>query len=259
MRGGSFYTGGIMEVMLVVGNWKAYVNTREEARKLFATAKRLASVKRVRLVLAPSAPHLGLLAPGNRSKVSFAAQDVSTTTVGAATGEVSGGVLKNIGVKYVIVGHSERRAQGETDVYVLEKVRRALANGLIPILCIGEHERDADAQYLFFLREQLMTIVGALSPKERTQLVIAYEPVWAIGKSAHEAMSGRELAEMVLYIKKLLAEVLPGKVNNKILYGGSVDATNIRDIAAESNIDGFLVGRASSEPKSLSALVKALA
>ena len=250
---------GIMKTMIVVSNWKANVNTREDARKLFATAKRLASVKRVKLVLAPSTPHLGLLAPGNRSKVGFAAQDLSDTTVGAATGEVVGQVLRNIGVGYVLLGHSERRAKGETDALVAEKARRALANGLIPIICIGESARDEDAQYLSFLKDQIASVYGALSPKERLSVIVAYEPVWAIGKSASDAMGGAELAEMALYIKKVLADYFPGKVPTKVLYGGSVDASNIRDIAGGSRIDGFLVGRASTDPKSLTALVKALA
>ncbi|HRH24378.1 MAG TPA: triose-phosphate isomerase, partial [Candidatus Paceibacterota bacterium] len=195
--------------MLVVANWKSYVETREEAKKLFALAKRLASsVRRVRIVLAPSTPHLGLLAPGNRSKVAVAAQDISDTTVAAATGEVSGSTLRNIGATYVIVGHSERRARGETDAVVVEKVRRALVNGLTPILCVGERERDADAQYLVLLKSQISSVFSLLSPKERLDVILAYEPVWAIGKHAGDGPSPSDIAEMVLYIRKVLSEYL---------------------------------------------------
>ncbi len=248
--------------MIVVANWKSYVETREEAKKLFALAKRLmAAVRRVKIVLAPAYPHVGLLAPGNRSRVAFAAQDVSDTTVSAATGEVSGATLRNIGATYAIVGHSERRAKGETDAMVAEKVRRALVNGLTPILCIGERERDEDAQYLSILKSQIAAVFSVLSPKERLQVIVAYEPVWAIGKHASDAPSPEDIAEMVLYIRKVLSDYLPGKnaKSAKILYGGSAESANVRAIAGGSGVDGFLVGHASAEPAMFAALVKALA
>lgn len=247
--------------MLIVANWKAYVETREEAKKLFALAKRLtAKVKRVKMVLVPPAPYLGLLSVGNRSRVAFGAQDVSDTLAGAATGEVSGGLLKNLGVSYVIIGHSERRARGETDVLIVEKVRRALANRLTPILCIGEKERDPDAQYLLLLKRQISSVFTDLTPKERLEVVVAYEPVWAIGKRADEAPSAQDIGEMVLYIRKVLSEFLMGKSAAKatVLYGGAVEAGNIRSIAGGSGVDGFLVGHASAEASQFSALVKAL-
>jgi triosephosphate isomerase len=247
--------------MLIVANWKSYVETREEAKKLFAIAKRLVtSIRRVRIVLAPSAPHLGLLVPGNRSKVAFAGQDVSDTTVSAATGEISGATLRNIGATYVIVGHSERRAKGETDAIVAEKMKRALVNGLTPILCIGEKERDPEARYLGLLRSQIAAVFSNLSPREQLCVIIAYEPIWAIGKSAADALAPTDLAEMVLYIRKVLSEYLPGKSAAKttILYGGSVESANVRDIAGGSQVDGFLVGRASADPAMFQALVKAL-
>ncbi len=250
-----------MEAMLIVANWKTYVETREEAKKLLASAKRLASVRRVKLVLVPPAPLLGLLAPGNRSKVSFGAQDVSTTTVGNATGEVSAAVLRSIGAKYVIVGHSERRAMGETDAVVAEKVKRVLAEGLTPIVCVGERERDADARYLLGLKQQIGSVFAPLDPKQRLSVIIAYEPLWAIGKQAADSIAASDLGEMVLYIRKVLGNYLPGKAAAKavVLYGGSVEASNIRGLAGGSNVDGFLVGHASVDPGMFPNLVKALA
>lgn len=251
----------IMGVMLIVANWKSYIETRDEAKRLFALAKRLAAkIRRVEIVLAPSAAHLGLLAPGNRSKVKFGAQDISDTTVSAATGEISAATVRNIGADYTIVGHSERRARGETDAVVTEKVRRALVNGLTPILCVGERERDHDAQYLVLLKQQIANVFSVLSPKERLEVVVAYEPVWAIGKHAGEAPSPADIAEMVLYIRKILGEYLPGKSAAKamVLYGGGVEAGDIRDIAGGSGVDGFLVGHASADSAMFSALVKAL-
>ncbi len=257
MRGKNCYYGA----MLIVANWKAYVETREEAKKLFALAKRLVvSVRRVKIVLAPSMPHLGLLAPGNRSKVVFASQDMSDTTVSAATGEVTGGTLRNLGVDYVILGHSERRARGESDALIAEKVRRALVNGLTPILCVGERERDQDAQYLILLKQQISSVFSVLAPKERLEVVVAYEPVWAIGKHAGDAPSPQDIGEMTLYIRKVLSEFLPGKGATKatVLYGGSVESGNIRAIAGGSGVDGFLVGHASADASQFTALVKAL-
>jgi triosephosphate isomerase len=245
--------------MIIVANWKAYVETEEKAKKLFSTAKRLSLTSKTRLVLAPSAPQLGLFAPKNRSKVSFAAQNVSTWLAGAHTGAVTAATLVNLGVEYVIVGHSERRAAGETDAMVAEKLDRAIAQGLTPILCVGEHERDAASAYLAFVRAQITSALGSLSPKDRARVIIAYEPLWAIGKTSSEAINARDLAEMVLYIRKVLAELLPGKGSaTTVLYGGSVEPENIRALAGGSQVDGFLVGHASVDPKVYAALVKAL-
>ncbi|MCI0597507.1 triose-phosphate isomerase [Candidatus Parcubacteria bacterium] len=246
--------------MLIVANWKAYVETREEAKKLLALAKRLSKIRRIKIVLAPSFPHLGLLAPNNISKVAFAAQDISDTKIGIATGEVTGGALRSVGAQYVIVGHSERRARGETDALIAEKTKRALVNGLTPILCVGEKERDGDAHYLSELKHQLAAVFSALSPRERLGVVVAYEPVWAIGKHAADAMSSHDLAEMVLYIRKVLADYLPGKSAKSalILYGGSTEPANARGLAGGSGIDGFLVGHASVDHEMFPALVKSL-
>lgn len=246
--------------MLVVANWKAYVENRDDAKELFALAKRLvAASRKIKLVLAPPAPFLGLLAAGNRTKVLFAGQDVSLAKVGAATGEVSAGALRAAGASYVIVGHSERRAMGETDEIVAEKMKQALIRGLTPILCVGERERDEEARYLSGVRRQVETAFSGLSPRERLKVVVAYEPVWAIGRHADDAITSRDLTEMTLYIRKVLGEFLAGRSAQKavVLYGGSAEAPNVAELAA-TGIDGFLVGHASADPKMFAALVKAL-
>lgn len=243
--------------MLIVANWKAYVEDEAKAKRLYAAAKRLAAGGRHEIVLAPAAPYLGEFASANRSSVAFAAQDISETTGGAATGEVTAAINESVGATYAIVGHSERRAKGETDAMVLEKVRHALANGLTPILCVGERERDPEAKYLSFLRGQLSAVFEPLSLKERSRIVLAYEPVWAIGKGAAEAITPADLGEMVLYIRKVLGSYKgAGKV--RILYGGSVDPSNIRALAVGGGVDGFLIGHASTEVQSFGALVKAV-
>lgn len=246
--------------MLIVANWKAYVDSAARAKALVANAKRLAARSRHTFVLAPSAPHLGLFPKGGKRNFQFAAQDVSEKSGGAATGEVPASLLRELGVGYVIIGHSERRALGETDAVIALKAKQAFAAGLVPILCISERVRDADAQYLKELRDELVTVLDALSPKERTKIVIAYEPIWAIGKSARDAITPADLKEMILYIRKVLGQHMPVRVATKIrvIYGGSVEPANIRELSKEGGVDGFLIGHASVDVKTFSALVKEL-
>lgn len=246
--------------MLIVANWKAYIEEIGKARKLFALAKRLSGVTSVSLVLAPPAPLLGALALRNKSAVAFAAQDVSATTGGAKTGESTAQAYAAVGASYALVGHSERRAAGDTDEVVAEKLSHALAQGLTPVLCIGETERDGEGKYLAVVREELTRAIEALAPRERSKVIVAYEPLWAIGKTADAAIAPNDLAEMVLYIRKVLAELLPGKSSARslVLYGGSVEPENARALAAATGIDGLLVGHASVDPASFSLLVKRL-
>lgn len=247
-------------MLLIVANWKAYVEDVEKAKKLRALGKRLSAKKRTRLVLAPPAPFLSLLARGPASRLSYAIQDVSATSGGAQTGEITARAAAAAGASYAIVGHSERRARGETDAVIAEKLTHALAQGLTPILCIGERTRDREGRYLAFVREELSVALEVLAPKDRGKVIIAYEPIWAIGKTAADAIRPTDLTEMVLYIRKVLAELLPGKsaVQAQVLYGGSVESTGVRDLAAETGVDGFLVGHASVDPAMFSALVRAL-
>lgn len=249
----------MMRDMLIIGNWKAYVATNEDAKALVASTKRAAARSRAKIVLAPPFPYIGLLASGAKSKVMFGAQDVSDTTVGNATGEVTAQALKRLGATYAIVGHSERRARGETDAIVAAKAQRALSAGLIPVLCIGEAARDHDASYLQFLKAQLDAVMKPLQPKDRARIVIAYEPIWAIGKTAADSASPHDVAEMTLYIRKLLREHINEKeaARATILYGGSVEPENARALKKEGRVDGFLVGHASADPKMFAALIAA--
>ena len=247
-----------MPGMLVVANWKAYIDDLAKAKKLFALGKRLASGADVSIVLAPPAPLLGALAARNKSAVAFAAQDVSLSSGGAHTGEVTAQTYAAVGATYAILGHSERRAAGDTDPIVAEKLAHALAHGLTPILCVGEKERDGEGRYLAVVREELTLAIEPLAPKERAKIIVAYEPLWAIGKTADAAIGPNDLAEMVLYIRKVLAELLPGKSSARslVLYGGSVEPINARTLAAASGIDGLLVGHASVDPATFSLLIK---
>jgi len=257
--------------MLIVANWKAYVEDLAKAKKLFAIGKKLAQHQiefgagrardcGVEIVLAPPAPLLGALAVKNKSRVAFAAQDVSTTTGGAQTGEITAQTYAAAGATHAIIGHSERRAAGDTDSVIADKLAHVLAQGLTPILCVGEHERDTEGHYLAVVREELTRAMGVLSEKERARIIVAYEPIWAIGKTAVAAIAPNDLAEMTLYIRKVLAELLPGRSakNSLVLYGGSVEPSDIRGLAAVSGVDGFLVGHASVDPHTFTLLVKQL-
>lgn len=247
--------------MLIASNWKAYVSDVKTAKALVAAGKRaVAGKNKLQLVIAPSAPYIGLFADGKKpsKRLSFGAQDVSMAAGGAVTGEVTADTLKGLGLTHVIVGHSERRAMGETDEMVLVKVKQALASGLIPILCIGERERDPEAKYLTFLRRQVAAVYESIAPKDRGRIVIAYEPIWAIGKSALQSIQPHDLHEMVLYIRKALSDYVPNAKSISILYGGSVDSSNIRALAEKGEVQGFLIGRASAEIATYSGLIKAL-
>ncbi len=246
--------------MLIVANWKAYVEELAKAKKLFATSKRLVRATGSHIVLAPPAPLLGALAVRNKSAVAFAAQDVSITTGGAFTGEATAQAYAAAGATYAILGHSERRSAGDTDALIITKLSHALAHGLTPILCVGERERDGEGRYLALVREELTVAIESLAQKERVKVIIAYEPLWAIGTTAEHSIGLKDLSEMVLYIRKVLAELMPGKSSSRslILYGGSVERDNARDLAASSGIDGFLIGHASVDPHAFTLLVKQL-
>ncbi len=246
--------------MFIVANWKAYVEDFGKAKKLFAISKRQARDSKNKIVLAPPAPFLGAFALKNKSEVAFAAQDVSITTGGAKTGEITAQAYAAVGAAFAIIGHSERRAEGDSDAIVAKKLAHALTHGLIPILCVGEHARDDDGRYLSFIREELTLAIEPLTVKERAKIIVAYEPLWAIGTAAVSAIEPNDLAEMILYTRKILAELLPGKssAHVSVLYGGSVELNNVRALAANSGVDGFLVGRESVDPVAFSALVKQL-
>lgn len=252
-----------MQVMMIVANWKAYVEQTAKAKALMAAAKRVAAKGAVKVVIAPPAPYLGLFATGKlptKNSVILATQDVSDSTGGAATGEVTSILLSEMGVSYAIIGHSERRAMGESDELVFSKVQHALAHGISPIVCIGERERDSEAHYLHFLRKQIASVYAPLDQKDRMRIVLAYEPIWAIGKSAAESITPHDLQEMILYIRKVLGEYLSGESASAaiILYGGSVEPENIRALAGGGELGGFLIGHASVDVATFTALAKAI-
>ncbi len=233
--------------------------TYEKADALFQESAKVAqSVTRVGVILCMPYPWLTDFSHKGNKIVSFGAQDASIENEGALTGEVSAKMLHNAGVQYVILGHSERRALGETDEVVAKKISSAVKAGLHPILCVGEKERDDHGEYLHFLRSQIVNSLGKLSKKYLSKVVIAYEPVWAIGQSEDKAMKPADIHETSLFIRKVLAEIYGSAVavSTPILYGGSVNHNNARDMITLGEVQGLLVGRESLNPKKFGELLK---
>ena len=237
-----------------------YPKTLREAKKLFnGIARRVSRTRGATIVVCPPLPYLEELKRTYRgTKIRFGAQDVSLhEKEGAHTGEVSASMLKNLGAQYAIVGHSERRAMGETDDIVAAKVRAALKAGLVPLICIGERERDREGKYFSWLERELAASLGAVSRAHARRLVIAYEPIWAIGKTARGAMKPQEVHEMIIFIKKVLSKHYGRKLGMRvpILYGGSVEPGNVLGLMRDGAADGFLVGHASIAPRDFAAIV----
>ncbi len=240
-----------MAKLILVANWKNHPASKEEALTLLKElSKKKELYKKVNLFVAPPAPYLDLVAT-KAPYAKLATQDFSYTK-GTITGEVTAEIQKSFGVKLSIVGHSERRALGETDEIVSEKVRAVVKSGIIALVCVGESERDLEGDHFEFLRRQIKASLNGLSAKSASSIIIAYEPLWAIGKSAKDAISPRDLHESIIFIRKVLTEIFGRSVAEKIfvLYGGSVEPTNAGVLAKESGVDGFLVGHASLKSKS---------
>jgi triosephosphate isomerase len=219
-----------------------------EARLLFSRTKHAGGkLDAVETVICPPFPHLGFFAHAKTTRVFLGAQDVFWANSARATGEISPEMLADLGVTHVIIGHSERRALGENDEAVSKKLRAVLAEGLIPILCVGERERDAEGHYFGTLKAQ---ILASLSSVTRTQLrtfVVAYEPLWAIGKSARDAAEPRVIHEIVIFIRKVLADHFGEEASRapRIIYGGSAEEANTKAILSKGGVSGLLVGHAS--------------
>ncbi len=236
---------------IIVGNWKMNPVTSEEAVKIVSTITReIISSKNVEAVICPSFLHLPLVARYNKKKkIILGAQNIFQDQKGSFTGEVSIDMVKDAGVKYVIVGHSERRKLGETDEIVNKKVHLVLAAELIPIICIGEEKRDDEGHYLGFIKNQIQQALRRVGPSQLTSIIFAYEPIFAIG--AAEAMKSNDVHGMTIFIKRTIMELYKIKaVTIPILYGGAVDPTNAHSILTIGDADGLLIGRQSLDAKS---------
>ena len=237
---------------LMAGNWKMNLNHLEAIALVQKLAFSLteAQLTDVEVVVLPpftAIRSVQTLIDGDKLLLGYGAQDLSPHSNGAYTGEISGPMLAKLGCQYVVVGHSERRAyHHEDDAVVAAKVRAALTHGIAPILCIGEglEVREAGGHVTHTLG-QLDAALGGLKPDEAEKVVIAYEPVWAIGTG--KIATPEDAQEVISAVRNRLAETHSGGVADRIriLYGGSVKANTIVGIMSQPDIDGALIGGAS--------------
>jgi triosephosphate isomerase (TIM) len=250
---------------LIIANWKMNPSKGAEARKMFSAISKIAvGMKNVETVVCPPLVYLESLGElvTSRSCV-LGAQDAFWEHAGAYTGQVSPDMVFNTKARYVIVGHSERRypemGDGETNDMIAKKLKSILQFPLIPILCIGEQKRDDDGDYIKQVRKQLKDSIDGLTNEEISRLVIAYEPVWAIGAKAKKECSPAECREMVQIIRQVLADVLDATESAKqipVVYGGSVNIESAEGFLLDGLVQGLLVGRASLDPKAFGQIIK---
>ncbi|MEX2209167.1 MAG: triose-phosphate isomerase [Myxococcota bacterium] len=254
-----------MRTKLFAANWKMHKTVAETVEFARALASLVKDVRDIEIAIAPPFTALDALrtalgAPSGAlgaGPVALAAQNAHFEPKGAFTGEISVGMLAELGCRYVILGHSERRALfGEDDTFIAKKVRAVQAAGLRPILCVGETDAEREAGRTWdVLRSQLQGSLAEADAARASELVVAYEPVWAIGtgKTATPALA----QEAHAFVRARLAERFGSAAESiRIQYGGSVKPENAAELMAQPDIDGALVGGASLDPTSFSAIIR---
>ena len=251
-----------MRSKIVAGNWKMN-NDNKQTKKLVKGIRK--SIKRIsldntRVIVAPTFVNLTTaIKRAKKSNVEVVAQNMHQATSGAFTGEVSAEMLKSIGIKTVILGHSERRSLfNETDEVLTEKVNAALENNLEVIFCFGELLAERKSENHFKVVENQLSALFHLDAMSWNQIVLAYEPVWAIGTG--ETATPDQAQEMHAFIRNLLADKYNTAVaeNTSILYGGSVKPVNAEEIFSKEDVDGGLIGGASLKVEDFTAIIKAI-
>ncbi len=248
----------IMRTQIVAGNWKMNCNLDETQKLVDALKVKDFSKSDVEVVIAPPYTNLHLAHLSLKdTPIKISAQNINENESGAFTGEISPAMLKSVGVSYVIIGHSERRAiYAETDELLAKKTSTAIKHGFKIMFCIGEvlEERKAN-KHFDVVKEQLDKGLFHLSAEELKQVVIAYEPVWAIGTG--ETASPEQAQDIHAYIRKVLAEKYSQDLADEIsiLYGGSVKPNNAKEIFAKKDVDGGLIGGASLDADSFAQIV----
>jgi len=247
-----------MRVPVIAGNWKMYKTAGESTAFAKEFLPRVAGVSEVEVVLAPPFPSIAPLAAALKgSGVGVASQNVHFADEGAYTGEVSPAMVKDAGATHCIVGHSERRQYfAESDESVNRKVRAALAAGLTPILCLGETLSEREAGKTFeVVSRQLREGVREIPAAEAAKVILAYEPVWAIGTG--KTATPEQAQEVHGFLRARMKEIWGEAASRvRVLYGGSVKPDNIAALMAKEDIDGALVGGASLSPESFARIVK---
>lgn len=239
-----------MSNKLIVANWKMNPDTVDKAQKIAGEIKKYSKTfKNSDVVVCPPFVFLNEVSEiiKTSKKVSLGAQDVSAGSSGSHTGEIGTDLLKKSGVKYIIVGHSDLRSNLDTNEIVKEKMLESLKAGFKVVLCVGEKERNEHGDHYHEIKKEIEDAITKLPRKFSNKLIIAYEPIWAIGKSEKDAINPEQLHEITIFIKRLISDILgPKEVSKiKILYGGSVTKNNFKEIIGKGNVDGLLIGRES--------------
>lgn len=238
---------------IIAGNWKMNKSKHEVISFLDEISNHDFGTKNT-IIIAPPNPYLYLFEDKLRySQVLYGVQNIFPKETGAFTGELSYSVAKDFGAKYAIVGHSERRTLfGECDEFVSKKVRICVQNQIIPILCIGENlEQRRSGDYKSHLAIQIKEGLARISGSELKEVIIAYEPIWAIGTG--ETASPLQVEETHMFIRSLLVDEYGSEIGKSIplLYGGSVKTSNVKELALAQSVSGFLIGGASLEASAL--------
>ncbi len=238
-----------MRKPIIAGNWKMYKTRDEVLSFVYAVNEKMPSTDLVDSVICSPALYLRDLVKRQGENLRIGAQNVHFAEEGAFTGEIAPKMLVDAGVKYVIIGHSERRAMfNETDESVNKKIHAAFNHGLTPILCVGEMlEHRENNQTETVIKEQIVKDLEGLTSKQVEELVIAYEPIWAIGtgKTATPEVADETCGFIRETVKELYGDAVSEAI--RIQYGGSVKVNNIKELMAKPNIDGALIGGASLE------------
>jgi len=249
-----------MRKPIVAGNWKMNL-TLAQARALIVQLKGARDSEGVEVVVCPPFTALAAVAQGVKgSSIGLGAQDLFWELQGAFTGEISPVMVQDVGCQYVIIGHSERRTYfGETDETVQRKLSAALKQGLTPIVCIGETLAEREGQKTFEVLTRQLAALKACAPAEMTRVVLAYEPVWAIGTGRNATPDQAQEAHR--FIRRSLGGQVGASVAEhvRIQYGGSVNAANAASLMQQPDVDGALVGGASLKAESFVAIVRAAA
>lgn len=211
------------------------------------------------IVCSPSI-HLPFLTKSIKNTLYFGGQSIAPSLENAQTGLISSEMLASYGAKYCLVGHSESRERGETDEQVLASTILLLQKKIVPVVCIGEKQRDSHGWYLSTVKSQIESIITNIPKAQLKKIVFAYEPIWAIGKNAAREATAAECREMLIFIRKVIADSVDAKVAGevKILYGGSVNEQNGSSFIIEGGANGLLVGRISLDAKRFGLLAKTL-
>ncbi len=238
-----------MRIPLIAGNWKMNNNIEEGLKltKCLIEFSNSFNMDREILICAPFTSLYSLKSILNGTKIKLGAQNMHNEENGAYTGEVSPLMLKDIGIDYVIIGHSERRQYfNETDEFLNKKIKSALKHGIKPILCVGEtlEQREANIEKET-VKSQIINDFKDIDASSFKDITVAYEPIWAIGTG--KTATSEQAQEMILHIRNVIKELYNDKVSEivRILYGGSVKASNTNEIMSKPDIDGVLVGGAS--------------